>query len=179
MAFLSYLLRLVTFPGVIAHEIAHRWFCWLFEVRVLKVCYFNPLDASGYVTYERPQSTYRHIMICAGPIIINTILGAVFGYHSSIRLMEQHYLTPREIALLWLGISIASHAFPSALDAKAIWEGIWARQAPLFAKFIGVPIVVVIYIGALASSLWLNIVYGVLVAVYLPRLLMPWLGSAR
>lgn len=177
MGVLSYFVRLATFAGIIAHEMAHRWFCWLFEVRVLKVCYFNLLDASGYVTYERPQSTYQHIMICAGPILINTALGVAFGYQSSMSLLAGNHLTLREIIMLWLGISIASHAFPSALDAKAIWSGIWARQAPLLGKLIGVPIVVVIYLGALASMFWLNVVYGVMVAVYLPRLLMPYFGS--
>lgn len=56
------IISLVTFPGVIIHELAHKVFCYLFGVRVYEVVYFQVKDLSapvGYVLHDPPQN-FRH-----------------------------------------------------------------------------------------------------------------------
>ena len=162
----------LTFPGVVVHELAHRWFCWLFGARVVKACYFRLGNPAGYVVYEAPRNTYHHILICVGPFVVNTVIGAAVAYHGAMRLLPLGNAGPVDYLLVWLGISIAAHAFPSKGDAGSIWRGLWTRPAPIFARLIGTPIVGLIYLGALGSMLWLDIAYGLAVAVWLPRWLL-------
>ena len=41
MSIYEVLTSLLTFPGVVSHEFAHKFFCDLFEIKVRKVCYFR------------------------------------------------------------------------------------------------------------------------------------------
>jgi hypothetical protein len=75
---------------------------------------------------------------------------------------------------MWLGVSIAMHAFPSTGDAAAMWKALTSNKVPALAKIVGMPLVVVIYIGAMGSIFWLDAIYGVGVALAVPKLLV-WL----
>ena len=77
-----------------------------------------------------------------------------------------------DYVLIWLGVSIAMHAFPSKGDAKTIWSMLKRRETPLLVKLIGAPIVGLIYLGALGSFFWLDAIYGVAVAALMPYLLV-------
>lgn len=163
----------LTFPGVVVHELAHRLFCWLFGVRVVKACYFRLGNPAGYVIYDAPDSAGQHIWICIGPFVVNTIIGAAVAYQASSRLLPLGRAGLMDYVMMWLGVSIASHAFPSTGDARSIWRGLWSRRASVLARLIGTPVVGLIYLGALGSVLWLDIAYGLTVAVWLPMLLKP------
>ena len=63
------------------------------------------------------------------------------------------------------------HAFPSTGDAKSIWRGVSSRDVPLLGKVIAVPVVALIYLGAIGSFFWLDALYGVAVALALPSLI--------
>ena len=65
----GFLIALVTFPGVIVHEMAHQLFCRLFRVAVLDVCYFRLGNPSGYVLHESPRTTAQHLVIGIGPFL--------------------------------------------------------------------------------------------------------------
>ena len=52
----GFLISLVTFPGVIVHELAHVVFCRLTKTPILSVCYFRLGNPAGYVIHERPSS---------------------------------------------------------------------------------------------------------------------------
>ena len=64
------------------------------------------------------------------------------------------------------------HSFPSTGDARSMWQGLWAKGMPVIGRVDSIPLMIVIYLGALGSVFWLNLVYGLAVAVYLPRLLV-------
>lgn len=51
----GFLISIVTFPGVIVHEMAHQIFCRLCGVAVFDVCYFRFGNPSGYVVHEIPK----------------------------------------------------------------------------------------------------------------------------
>ncbi len=161
---------LLSFPGVIVHEMAHELFCRIFGVAVLDVCYFRFGNPAGYVVHEVPRNTYQHIMIALGPLLVNTIVGAVIAAPAVVPVFQFRSASVMDYVLVWLGVTIAMHSFPSTADAKSIWAGLWKRRAPILARVAGTPIVLLIYIGAFGSIFWLDLVYGIAVVWVLPKL---------
>jgi hypothetical protein len=74
--------------------------------------------------------------------------------------------------LVWLGFSIAMHAFPSTGDARSIWCSVWSPETPVLARTITLPLVMLIYLGALGSFFWLDALYGFAIVALLPYLLL-------
>ncbi len=168
----GWLISIVTFPGVIVHEIAHQLFCRLFRVAVLDVCYFRFGNPAGYVLHEAPRSALHHIAIGIGPFLLNTVVGGLIAAPAAIPVVQFRTGTPLDYFLIWLGVSIAMHSFPSTGDAASIWKAVWSHDVPFLAKVVGSPLVVIIYAGALGSVVWLDLIYGIGVAMLLPRLLI-------
>jgi hypothetical protein len=164
----GWIISILTFPGVIVHEFAHQLFCRLFDVRVIKVCYFRFGNPAGYVVHETPRNPMHSIWISIGPFLVNTIAGALIALPGSTQVLRHKSGAPPDFILIWLGVSIAMHSFPSTGDAKSIWRALWSRDASIIARVIGTPIVVLIYLGALGSFLWLDLIYGIAVVVIIP-----------
>jgi hypothetical protein len=118
------LIALATFPGVIVHEIAHQLFCRIFRVAVFDVCYFRLGNPAGYVIHEPPSNASQQIWIGIGPFFVNSILGALIALPAVIPVMRFEAGAPLDYLLMWLGVSIAMHAFPSTGDAKSIWSAV-------------------------------------------------------
>ena len=168
----GFLISIATFPGVIVHELAHVAFCRLTGTRVLKVCYFRVGNPAGYVIHEQPRSVWRHILIGIGPFFFNTLLGFVIGTAAIPMHFHFDHLTPSQLGLLWLAVSVGMHSFPSTGDARSIWHAVCSKGAPVSARIIGSPLVAIIFAGAFGSIFWLDALYGVAVATGLPRLVL-------
>src|SRR3954465_3606138 len=78
------LITIITFPGVIVHELAHQLFCRLYRIPVFKVVYFQAKNPAGYVIHEAPSNKWQSVMIGIGPFILNTVLGALIALPSSL-----------------------------------------------------------------------------------------------
>lgn len=171
----GFLITWVTFPGVIVHELAHALFCRLYGLPIYEVRYFQFAagrgQPSGYVIHGRSKRPGQDLMVSVGPFFLNTILGAIiaapaaipFGFGGADAL---------DLLLMWLGVSIAMHAFPSTGDARSAWSTIRRPDTPFAVKAIGVPIVGLIYLGAGLSMFWFDVIYGVAVAGLLPNLIV-------
>jgi hypothetical protein len=168
----GFIITWLTFPGVVVHEFAHLLFCHLTGTRVLRVCFFRFGNPAGYVIHERPASTWRHILIGVGPLFVNTSLGLAGGL-AAAPVGALAGGRGAYFAALWVSVSVAMHSFPSTGDARSIWGALWRRDAPILARLVGAPLVGLIYLGALGSILWLDLAYGMGVAVLLPRYLDP------
>ena len=164
----GFIISILTFPGVVVHEFAHRLFCRLTGTRVMRVCYFRFGNPAGYVIHEAPESVWRHILIGIGPFFVNTALGLLAGLLAVGKSLHAGQLKGEGFFLVWLGLSIAIHSFPSTGDAKSIWRALWGKGAPLSAKLVGAPLVGLIFLGALGSFFWLDLAYGIGVAMVLP-----------
>ena len=164
----GFIISILTFPGVIAHEFAHKLFCQLTGTNVIKVCYFRFGNPAGYVVHEQPASIWKHILIGFGPFFVNTLFGITIGLAAYIFKGEAtaNYL------LAWLGVSIGMHSFPSSGDAKSIWSAVWQKGSPITARIVGTPLVGCILLGALGSFFWLDAIYGVAVSLVLPRIIL-------
>jgi hypothetical protein len=169
----GFLIALVTFPGVIVHEAAHLFFCKLRRVAVFDVCYFRIGNPSGYVIHEVPDSFTSSFLIAVGPFIINSFLCVLFCLPALVPVRMFNQPDPLCYFLIWLGISIGMHAFPSTQDAKVLWQQ--AKKAA--AKFnplalLSFPLVILIYIANLLRILWADYLYGFAIGFVIPEMIL-------
>ena len=173
----GFLITLVTFPGVIVHELAHQLFCRLYKVPVFKVVYFQLENPAGYVLHETPLNKWHSVMISIGPFFVNTILGAIIALPAALPIFEFNSAGPLDYVLIYLGVSIAMHAFPSTGDGNIIWQTLKEKTTPLWIKIAGYPLVGLIYLGSIGSFFWLDLLYGIGVAIGLPKLIIYIINS--
>ncbi len=174
-------ISILTFPGVIVHELAHQLFCRWCKVPVYEVKYFQFKNPNGYVLHEATDDPMKNFLTAMGPFIMNTLLGMIIVipasleilYFESARVAISSLITVVDIILLWLGISILMHAFPSTGDAKALYQSVLKNQdVPIIAKILVAPFIGLIYVGALGSMFWLDLIYAVGITILAPKLLL-------
>ncbi len=166
------LVALVTFPGVIVHEAAHMLFCKLRGVAIFDVCFFRAGNPAGYVVHEEPRDFTSAFLIAVGPFIINSLLCVFFCFPAFVPVYVFDLTDYLSYFLLWLGVSIGMHAFPSTQDASVLWRE--ARKAagsfhPL--ALLSFPLVIIIYAANIGSVVWLDYLYGLAIGLLLPALL--------
>lgn len=163
------IISFLTFPGIIVHELAHQLFCRLFKVPVFEVCYFRTENPMGYVLHEQAEKDYQTILISTGPFIVNSVLAFVIAFPAALQ-FKFDAANFFDYVLLYLGISIGAHAFPSTGDAESLWQTV--KNSKPITKFLVAPIVGFIYLGAIGSFFWLDILYGVAISIGLPYVLI-------
>src|SRR5262245_25644907 len=169
----GFLVAIVTFPGVIVHESAHLIFCKLRGVAVFDVCFLRVGIPAGYVLHETPRDFLSAFLISTGPFFINSLLCFIICFPVFLPMRVFGVEDPISYVLMWLGVSIGMHAFPSTGDANVLWTE--ARKAaknwnPL--AVISLPLVGVIYVANLLSFFWLDYLYGLLIGFALPEFLL-------
>lgn len=179
----GFVVSLLTFPGVVVHELAHEKLCNALGVPVFEVTYFRLGNPAGYVLHGEPARYRDAFAISVAPFLVNTVLalalfGAVataWGRPDGMGLVTDE-LGVAGWVLLWLGFSVGMHAFPSTGDAGEIWRRSRAewRTAPL--TLLGLPFVLVIYVANVLSILWFDAIYafGLLVAASLVVTAVPF-----
>lgn len=170
----GFLITLITFPGVIVHEIAHRFFCDITRTPVYDVGYFRVRgNPAGYVIHGRPRRIRDALLISVGPLLVNTVLCAAltFGAAYEMWVLDAGLSDPVLFVLAWLGISIGMHAFPSAQDMTSFRErvaeehdsGLIPTLAKVAAGFFRVANVLRIF--------WFDAIYALGTAVAVPLLI--------
>ncbi len=167
----------LTAPGVVVHELAHRLACSLVGVRVAEVAYFRLGDPAGYVRHEDPATYRAAFVISVAPFFVNTALSlalfaACWGLVSTVVPLEPSVGTlealltgePELLAgagvLAWLATGVGLHAFPSTGDASNLWQRTrrdWTG-APLV--LLGLPFVFLIYVINLLSWAYAHLFYA-------------------
>ncbi|MHB1452775.1 MAG: DUF3267 domain-containing protein [Saccharofermentanales bacterium] len=168
------IISIITFPGVIVHELAHQLFCRIFRVPVYEVCYFRFQNPCGYVVHEAISDPFKNLMISVGPFIFNSLLGILIVFPAAIEVLEfGNYGNPLYLLLAWLGVSILMHSFPSTGDAESLYKTVIKNKSVrLWAKIPVLPVVGLIYVGAFGSIFWLDLAYAVGVAMLVPNLVI-------
>jgi len=125
------LISILTFPGVMIHEIAHRLFCDLFNVDVYQVCYFAPGNkTAGHVIHRKTESFFVSWCIGIAPLIINSLvcmlLAFPYGCANILGLeciaLHGTFLTGVHLVIRWIGLSAGFNAFPSLQDIEGLSE---------------------------------------------------------
>lgn len=92
---------------------------------------------------------------------------------AAVQIMKfNDYSNPLFLFLAWLGISIIMHSFPSIVDAKGVWNAIWQRETHFIFKILGTPLVILLFICSIGSFAWLDLIFAVGVAMFIPNLLI-------
>ena len=176
----GFIITFLTFPGVIVHELAHALFCKFLGVKIYEVKYFQFAvgrgQPAGYVVHEPSGHAWRNALVGIGPFFVNTIVGAVIAAPAAIPVLQFESRDILDLFLIWLGVSIAMHSFPSTGDAAVIWHSVTQKETPIWTKAIGYPVVGIIYLGALGSVFWLDVLYGLFIAGWLPHQIVQWLA---
>ena len=176
----GFVISILTFPGVAVHELAHQLCCWMCRVPVYEVKYFRLKNPCGYVKHEPVLDPWKNLAIGLGPFFINTIIGMIITAVPYFCLWGDGEMVYRNnilmhtlnLVLYWLGLSVLMHAFPSTGDAKALIESVLKnKEVGIGAKIVTAPFIVLIYLGALGSVIWLDLVYGICMSMVLPNLL--------
>ncbi len=173
----GWLVGVATFPGVIVHEAAHFLFCRLRRVAVFDVCYLRFGDPLGYVIHEPPADFLSTFLICIGPLIINTVLCFLICMPAVVPFKVFDKADPVDFLLMWIGVSIGSHAFPSHQDANNLWAsaGQAAKRGNVLA-ILSFPLVILIHVAKVLSIFWFDVVYGVAVGLGLPLILLKYVA---
>ena len=169
----GWLISIATFPGVIVHEAAHMLFCRLRGVPVLDVCFFRVGNPAGYVVHGETKDFRSIFLICVGPFLLNSLLCVFFCFPALIPLRLFDRTDPLNYFMLWLGVSIGMHAFPSTQDAKILWRA--AKKAVQTSQplaIVSFPLVVVIYVANILRVVWFDYLYGIGIGLLLPEFLL-------
>ena len=166
-------------PGVVTHEISHHIFCIIFNAKVIKVCYYNFNNSSGYVQHERPKHLYQDVLIAIAPFFLNTFIGGLVAYPtitnklSTLGLLSLNW---RDMLSMIISISIGMQAIPSKGDALSIWNFVGESNMNFLlkvaAKLIIIPLVLVVFLlNFLSSFLKIDLFYGICVCFLGPKLI--------
>ena len=168
----GWLFVVLMFPGAIVHETAHRFFRRLAGVRVAELTYFQHGGSRGASTRDRPRGGARFIAIGIGPFIVNSLLAVMISLPATVPALHFASAAPLDYVLIWLGVSVGMYSFPALSDARAIRRALAEPEVPRWARAIGVPVANLLYLCAVGSLGWLDLVYGTLVALVVPGLLV-------
>ena len=165
------IISLATFPGVVIHELSHLICCRIFGAEVKDVCYFRLGNPSGYVIHATCKNWLHTVAIAAGPFLFNSLLCIFLAFPVSLSgNLEENSLI--KIFILWLSISIGMHSIPSKGDAKSMWQAVSGKRGSIAAKLLVAPIVGFIYLMSLGSFIWLDLIYALILAAYIPSKLI-------
>jgi hypothetical protein len=170
----GFIIALITFPGIIVHEMAHEFFCRVTGVIVYEVKYLDLFsNRAGYVLHSRVRRYGQAFWICIGPLVFNAVIGSIVAFPSVLAVFELsipfHKLRFVDIILLWLGVSIAIHAFPSKTDINNLVQ--YSKEAVSSGNYfgwIGYAVSAPLFLVDLGSSFGLNIVLGAVIIYILP-----------
>jgi len=152
----GWLIALITFPGIILHEWAHKFFCDRTKIPVYKTCYFRLGNPAGYVIHGQVDNYGKAFLISTAPFLVNTTIAVILFFIAVIiPLGLIAYI------LYWLGLSIAMHSFPSSQDADNLWDyskKAWRHNPLVLFSF---PVIGLIKLARLLSAIWFDLVYAI------------------
>jgi len=156
----GWVIALLTFPGIILHEWAHKFSCDRAHVPVYKTCYFRFGNPAGYVVHAEVDSYGKTFLICIAPLLFNTVAALIFfAIAVLIPLGWPTYV------LGWLGIACAMHSFPSDIDADNLWDSskkTWRRNPMVL---LGLPVIGLMKLAAILKAVWFDLVWAVALLV--------------
>ena len=166
------LIAIATFPGVIVHEAAHMLACRMRGVAVLDVCFFRFGNPVGYVVHEEIHDFTTSFLVSVGPFFLNSLLCMLICFPVYLPVQYFGISSPFSYFIMWLGVSIGMHAFPSTQDASVLFgeaKKAAAKGNPL--AILSFPVVVIIYIANILSVVWFDYIYGLAIGFGIPSLI--------
>lgn len=163
-------ISLITFPGVIVHEIGHRFFADQARVPVYDVCYYRFGNPAGYVIHGPVKGVKNALLIAIGPLIVNTTLCSVITFTvipSIFTLAETPNPWPFFL-LLWVGISIGMHAFPSNEDMQNLVQAVKEEKKGGLLVFAAHLFAGIFWFANILRFFWFDAIYALCISFLLP-----------
>ncbi len=170
----GWLVALLTFPGVLLHEYAHKKACEAVGLRVYRVAWFRVGRVAGYVIHEPPRSLWQALVVSTAPLFVNTVAEVIVVLVAGV---VRPTGLPRYF-LIWLAVSFGMHALPSTHDAKVLW--VYARRA-IRSNPLAIPALLLaglLYLAALLRIMWVDLLYALAVAATASQVTERLLGYA-
>jgi hypothetical protein len=160
LAIPSQIVALLTFPGVVLHEVIEQLFCRWLGVAVLDVCYFRFGNPAGYITHEPKLQLRKSLWIALGPFLVNSLLGALVAFPAILTAWEFRVSTTPSYILAWLGISIAAHAVPNPDSAATLWHAARSPECSLLIRVLAAPVAGFALIVSAGRVVGFDLLYG-------------------
>ncbi len=171
----GWLVSIITLPGVVVHEAAHKLFCDLAKIKVHQVCYFRIGDPAGFVVHDDPKSLKNAFLISIGPLIVNTLLCMVLTFIPAIYLIFLGGSPLNNIVvffLAWVGYSVGMHAFPSNEDMNAFLYTVKTTRSKGILYWCSWIFSWMIKIANFLRAGWFDLIYATGISLILPFLLL-------
>lgn len=158
----GWFISIITFPGTVLHEWAHKKFCDWFNVKVIAVKYFS-VEADGWVIHERPKTYQATFWISIGPLIINSLVcfcvGIIAGFFLNIYNGNEVVF----LSLSWLALSFGSHSFPSNQDTNNILDESKTRlkNGGSFLHYLAYPLFGLIWLANILRFFWFDFIWAI------------------
>jgi len=169
----GYLIALATFPGVIIHEAAHRFFCDIAKVPVYEVSYFRIGDPAGYVIHGPTKGLKDTFLISIGPIIVNSLLCMILTLPVTypMIILGAQQVDPILYVIAWAGVSIGMHAFPSDQDMNIFQQEVKKAKKTLL-YYLALPFTLLVKLANLLRVVWFDLFYAIALSWILPNILL-------
>ncbi len=168
---------LLTFPGIIVHEIAHRFMCDLFNIPVYKIDYFSlEKNSVGKVIHQKTYKYKEAFLIAMAPLFINSFIAMIlmipFFIHGQVKdiipASPDVLINLLFIIISWIGTTIGIHAIPSNQDVENLTELAHTKTAKNCTNIL---IVIIAFFNIPFIGFWLRIFYVGLI-IGLPTILL-------
>ena len=149
-------MNLLTFPGIILRQIAHRYACDILGIPVYEICYFKPLEKiSGYVVHEKVTNGYQSFVIIMVPFFINSIICTLMlfpcflPFALNIPFVDEFESrsiinTLIYLLLIWIGFSAGYNALPNNIDIQDAQK---SSKNPIYYSFLSFVEFIVIFLN--------------------------------
>ena len=164
------LIAALTFPGVIMHEVAHRFMCDLLHVPVYGANYFSiGSTRAGYVSHQKTDNVIHVLLISFAPLFINSFFCMLFTlpYSSTIHIAGEGINNFANGFLWWVGMSMGINAFPSNQDT----DNALSAAEENGGSFIIWLLCSLMKVLNFLSRIWIDFAYAYGVSLILPRLI--------
>jgi hypothetical protein len=147
-------------------------FCKLGGVAVLDVRFFRFGNPAGYVVHEPAPRFRTAFLITFGPFLVNSLLCMLICFPAFLPVRVFDVDHPLSYFLLWLGISIGMHAFPSIQDGQSLLAQAKKEAAAWnVLAIVSYPLVWTVYVANVLRFFWLDYLYGAAIGLGLPSLI--------
>lgn len=129
-------------------------------------------NPAGYVLHGKTAKLGAAFLITIGPLLINTILCALITFAAviPILILDETPPAPAHLLLMWVGLSIGMHAFPSTQDGRSFLDQTRDGEGNFLILGLAWVLVALLWVANLLRVVWFDAIYAVGIAF-----LLPWL----
>ena len=164
---INWLKSILSFPGIVLHELGHKLFCDWTNTRVIEVCYFRIGNPPGYIIHEQARNLRSAFLIAIGPLFFNTFICSLFTLIA--------WVTERNsvlfYVLIWVGVSAGMRAFPSNADASGFLREVREKRGISILYLIAFLFSMLLKLANLLRYFWFDLFYAIFISLLMPYFL--------